>query len=299
MSATIPAPLAAALAQVPRATAFCLMLQAKDGLRQGFTTWSRPVTLDLGLGQGPETFDRGMNLSAITKAVGFVASNFEVHAPANGEFRPAKVYGGRWRRAAAWLVRVSPDVDGAAAGYQPVLRGRVAEGRIEGRRFVLEVRNAMDAYNQTQGEVMSPQCRTWFGDPVRCRVVREPFAAVVTAAESAHEFSVDLAGVHPDDFFNFGNAAFLTGEHGGTDERKIYDYDGATGTVELLEPLFEAPEVGDTLTLFRGCSKLLISDDPAVPTCVSYDNGVNFQGEPELPGDRQHRKVSALGTSYE
>lgn len=271
------------------------MVEAKDGLRQGFTTWSKPITLDLGLGDGDEAYDRGLNLSAVTKAIGFVTSNFEFEGVASGEFAPAKVMGGRWRRAKVWLVRVVP----GEAGYQPILRGRIAEARIEGRKFVFEVRGAADAFNQTQGEVMSSQCRTWFGDPVRCKVVRQPYPATITAVTSALKFSVDLAGVHPDDFFNFGNVAFLTGELGQTDEAKVHDYVGASGEVELLEPLFQPPEVGDTLNIYRGCSKLLLSDDPAVPSCVgTWNNGINFQGEPELPGDREHRKFSALGTSY-
>jgi uncharacterized phage protein (TIGR02218 family) len=180
----------------------------------------------------------------------------------------------------------------------PIMRGRVGEGRVEGARWVLEVRNAADAFNHTQGGVLSPYCRTYFGSD-KCGVARPSVATEVLAPVSLLSFTVDLAGLHPDDLFNYGNAAFTGGELAGTDEMRILDYDGATALVSLFEPLIVQPEAGDAVTLYQGCSRLRMSDDASVPTCLTWDNVVNFRGHPDVPGSRQYHKVTAPGTNYE
>ncbi len=293
MPRTIPAPLAAALSASPRKGAECVVLQAKDGSRAAFTTWNRPLPLDLGLGAGEETCLPGINLSAVTLATGLDASSFEMDGPAVGEFSAARVRGGKWRSAHAWLVRVSPGVE----GFAPILFGRVGESRVEGRRFVLEIRNWADAFNESWGRVLSPWCSARFGD-AKCTMVRTPSPCAITAVTDDFRFTVDLVGVHPDQYFSLGDAAFLTGDLAGTAEAKVIAFDGATGAVELLEPLIAAPAIGDTLNLFRGCSNLLKSADPAIPTCLTYGNVVNFRGHPEVPGSRTYLRVSAPGAAY-
>lgn len=291
---TIGSTLLTALTASPRKGAECVVLEAADGTRAAFTTWSRSISLDLGLGEGAEACTPGINLSAVTLAAGFESSSFEMDGPLTGEFSRAKVLGGRWRSARVWLARVSPGV----AGYAPMLAGKVAESRIEGRRFVFEVRNVADAFNQTWGRALAPLCTAVFGD-AQCTVARTPIAAEVTAVTDAFRFTVDLGGSYADDYFNLGAASFQTGELAGTADATVFGYDGATGAVELLEPLAATPEVGDTLTLYRGCSKLLKSDDASLPTCLSYENVINFRGWPEVPSSRFYFQVSAPGTSYD
>lgn len=293
MTRTISAPVLAALTASPRKGAECLVLEARDGTRVGFTTWNRALSLDLGLGDGAETMSPGMTLSEVTLSVGFDASNFEVSGPLAGDLARAKVLGGKWRKARAWLVRVSP----GTSGYAPLLAGRVAEARVEGRRWVFEVRNAADAFNQSIGRVLSPLCSAAFGD-AQCTVAKTAVPCTVTAVADDFRFTVNLVGAYADDYFARGTVGFLTGELGGTDEVTVWGFDGATGAVELLEPMVAAPEIGDTLNLFRGCSKLLKSTDASLPTCLTYGNVVNFRGHPEVPSSRVYQRVSAPGASY-
>ena len=75
----------------------------------------------------------------------------------------------------------------------------------------------------------------------------------------------------------------------------------ATSGAKLLEDIsLQAmrSHVGDTLNLYRGCSKLLKSDNPVLPTCLSYGAVADFRGEPEVPGNRTFQRVSAPGASY-
>ena len=297
MTRTISAPLLAALTASPRRGAECVVLQARDGTVAGFTTWSSAIEIDLSAdgGPGPVSCAPRMTLSATTLAAGFDASSFEMTVAAIGDFSQAKVRGGKWRRAKAWQVRVSPGV----AGHAPIMRGTVAEDRAEGRKAVLEVRNAAGAFNQSQGSVITPWCRADFGNlATGCPVIREPVPCTVTAVESAFVFAVDLGGTFADNWFFLGSTAFLTGELAGTAEIKVFAYDGTTGGLELFEPLAAAPHVGDTLNLYRGCSKLLKSDNPVLPTCLSYGAVADFRGEPEVPGNRTFMRVSAPGAAY-
>lgn len=293
---TIPAALQAVLAASPRKSAECVVIAARDGTRARFTTWNRPVNLDLGLGAGSESCSESMTLSALTLAEGFEASSFEVTGKLSGQITRAAVLGGRWHGARAWLAWVSP----GTAGMAPLLAGKVAENRIEHGRFVFEIRSAADQLNQTIGRVLSPYCDADFGD-VRCGVVRTAYPATVTAVAAAGEglfrFTTSLGGVHPNDFFNLGEALFTTGPLAGIAPVEVFKSTGASGVVELYAPLPQAPGVGNAVTLYRGCSKLMVSADAALPTCRSWANGPRFRGFPDVPGSDHYLKVSPPGAS--
>ena len=294
---TIPAPLLSALTASPRKGAECVVLRDRDGTLAGFSTWSSALTVDLTAdgGPGPIVCQSRLTLSATTQAAGFEAGTFEFEGPARGEFIETKVLGGKWRSADAWQVRVSP----GTAGYAPVMRGKIGDGRVEGNRFVLEVRDAKAAFNVSQGSVLGPWCRADFGvSSTGCPVEREWVPCTVTAVESDFVFAVDLGGEYDDNWFFLGDIRFTGGALAGTDARKVFAYDGTSGGLELVEPLIAAPEIGAEAEISRGCSKLLKHDNPIIPTCLGYDAVADFRGEPEVPGNRTFQRVSAPGASY-
>lgn len=281
-------PIAAHVAGRAHTVCYLLQLDLRDGTTIALTDHDAAIAYDLG--DGVQTFVPGVDISDVALVAGFETSNFEASGPIDATFTRIQVLGGRYRNATARLALL----EWSNLDHAMILRGTVGECRVEGARWVFEVRNAADAFNQSQGSVLSPYCRTWFGSP-QCKVVRAAYAATVTAVPSLLTFKVDV--VQPANFFAYGNAAFLTGELAGTDEAKILTF-AADGTVELFEPMFQQPEVGDTLNLYRGCSKMLKADDATIPTCLSYDNVINFRGEPEVPGGRAYMRVSAPGKSY-
>jgi uncharacterized phage protein (TIGR02218 family) len=292
---TLSAELETHLAGNALTLATMLRLDLVNGDVLAFTDHDLPLTFDLGDGSAEYLPWTGITPSDVVLATGWEASNFEVTGPIGDVVTRTAVLGGRFRKAVARLFVVNwADL---TMGSAKLMRGRVASARVDGSRFVFEVRNALDILNQSQGRVMSPYCSAIFGD-AQCTVVRTAYPCEVTAVTDSFRFTVDLGGSHADDFFNFGSVDWLTGELTGTEEGKVFDYNGTTGAVELYEPLIEAPQVGDTLNLYRGCSKLLKSDDATLPTCLSYENVVNFRGWPECPSSRFYHKVSAPGTSY-
>lgn len=283
MTRPIPAPLLAALTANPRKVAEVLVIEARDGTRLGFTTWSEALSIDLGLGAGAESCGRGMVLSAVTLSVGLDASFAEVSGPLDDAITRAGVEAGRWTDAKGWLARVSPGV----AGIAPLLAGRLREVRIEENRWVGELRNQADALNQALEEQVIAYCKHRFGDPDTCRFSVVPLAATVAAVTDALRFTVSYSGTQPSGKFNLGEIEFLTGDLAGVVAENVFAFTSlgaGSGSLVLDVPLIQAPEVGDTLELRQGCAKIRKSDDAAVPTCLTYGNVINFGGFPDVPG---------------
>lgn len=293
---TVPPALATALATNPRPSADCVVIEAADGARARFTTWDWPVSIDLGLGFGSESCAESMSLSALTLARGMEASSFEITGKLGGQITRNAVLGRRWTGARAWLAWASP----GTAGMVPMLGGKVAEVRIDGGAFVMEVRNGADAFNQTIGRILTPYCDADFGD-ARCGVVRTPYPATISAVPAGGDglfrFTTSLGGAHADGFFNLGEVVFTSGALAGIAPVEVFAWVGASGVAELYAPLPDRPEVGDAITLYRGCSKLMVSDDPAVPTCKSWNNGLRFRGHPDMPGNDFYLKTSPPGAA--
>lgn len=257
----------------------CLMVQRRDGLRVGFTTLDVPFTADIG--EGDETYEAAMTVNALTLAAGLDASSVECRGPIGPVVTRPQLLGGAWDDAEAWFFRASPEVDGIA----PWLHGKIREAPEDGEEFVFQVRGEADRLNQVIGSLITPYCDADFGD-ARCGKLIDPVDATVTAVTDAMRFTVSFSGSYADGFFNLGLANFLTGPLAGDSAIEIFAWTAA-GAVELFEPLSAAPEVGDALHLKVGCSKLRKSDDPATPTCMAYDNILNFRGFTEVPGSDQ------------
>ncbi|RDV06437.1 DUF2163 domain-containing protein [Sphingorhabdus pulchriflava] len=283
MTRVIPAPLLAHLQGSPAFAGECLILEARDGTRVGFTTLDEPFDLDLELGDGVESCAGGIEIGSLTLSVGLTASFAEVSGPLGPVLTREAVEGGRWAGARAWLVRVSPGI----AGYAPLLYGKVAEYRTEGPRFFLEIRNQAALLQQVLGRVISPYCSADLGDS-RCTFSNTAVAATVTAVTDAMRFSLSFSGTYANDYFNYGTVEFTSGDLLGTLPVELFDWvsgGAGVGSLVLLEPLVEAPQIGDTLNLKRGCPKTR-------DACRDlFSNVLNFRGEPEVPGSNQVLKA--------
>ena len=270
-----------------------MRLDLRDGSTIALTDHDEAIDFDLGDGTATYSPSTGIMPSDVTLAVGLDSSNFEVSGPIGDTVTRAASVGGRFTRARVRLFMVNWANPEAAI---KIMEGKIAASRIEGGKFVFEVRNAADAFNQSIGRTVSPYCTADFGD-AKCGITRTAYPATITAVSSAHGFTTDLGGAHDDGFFNYGAASFTSGDLSGLAEIEVFSYTGATGVVELLAPFPAVPQVGDTLNLYRGCSKLRKSDDATQPTCLTYDNVVNFRGFPEVPGSLTFLKVAVPGSA--
>lgn len=292
MPRTLSAGLAAHLAGDAHTLCTMLRLDMRDGTSLGVTDHDRDLSFDLGDGALTYSTATGILPSDVVLSAGMDADNFEVTGPISDVVTRTAVLGGRFTSARARLFMVNwADL---TQGPARLFMGKVSESRVIGSRFVFEIRGPQDAFNQPIGRVLSPTCTHDFGD-ARCRITKSAYTATITAVASPFSFATDLLGEHPNNFFTMGSVEFLTGEMAGIAPVEVFAYHGATGAVELYVPLPDAPQVGDTINLFRGCSKLRKSDDATIPTCLSYENVINFGGHPEVPGTMNYMTYPIAG----
>ncbi len=264
-----------------------LLLDLVDGTTIGLTDHDINLTFDLD-GDGPINYQAGHGIlpSDVTTKVGFDVDNYEVSMPFGDVVTLEGITGRRFQRARTRLFQVN--WDDVTQGASRTLYGKVADARPEGGTAVLEVRGLTEAYNHIVGRVLTTSCDADFGD-TRCGVARTEFATTVTAVTSNLAFTLDITGM-PAINFDFGGIQFTAGALDGTREMELFSFDAGTGEVELFGPLSGVPEVGDALILFNGCSKLLMSDDVSVPTCLSYDNVLRYRGFWDAPGTDTYNK---------
>lgn len=293
MSRTLGGPLAAHIATRTHTRCAMLRLDLADGTSIGVTDHDRDLDFDLGDGSITYSAATGILPSDVKLSAGFDADNFEVTGPIAETVTREAVLGGRFNRARARLFQVNWKSLGS--GAIKILTGDVADARVEGGKFVLAITSDIARFNQVVGSVITPYCATDFGSAL-CGLTPEEISATVTAATSDLSFTVSFTGSYADDYFNLGTVEFLTGALAGTAPIEIFDWTSA-GAVTLFVPAAEAPAIGDTLSIKRGCSRLRSSDDASVPTCMSYGNILNFRGFPEVPGTDQVLKYAVPGNS--
>jgi uncharacterized phage protein (TIGR02218 family) len=289
---TVPAAIAAKLANKHPTLSRCLRLDLRDGTSIGITDHDRSLLVNLGDGDVTYSASTGALPSDVSLTMGFEVDNFEVTGPVGETFSLAAILGGRFDRARARLF----DADWQAPGnYVPLLKGRVAEARVEGGGFIMAVRSDVEAYNQVIGRVLSPFCTHDYGD-ARCQAVVPTFPATVATVTDELAFTVTFTGSTPSaGQLVMGTCEFLTGDLAGTLPIEVFAHSGAS--ITLFAPAAAVPEVGDTLMLSGGCSKLRRSEDVTVVTCLSNSNVENFGGFPDAPGSSQYLKYAVPGSS--
>lgn len=284
MSRTIGAGLAAHIATGRTRLAHCLRLDLRDGTSIGIT--SLDVDIDVDLGDGVLTYkaDTGIVPSAASTAIGFEADNLEARGPLGSLVTRAAVLGGRFNQARARLFDVKWD---SPALTMAILAGKVSAASVEAGEFVFEIRSATDAFNQTIGRIISPTCSHDFGVG-QCQAIPLTWLATVSAVTDDLRFTVNW-GSSPvptaADIRN-GLVEFSTGALAGTLPVEVFDYAG--GVIDLYQPLAEAPQIGDALTVTEGCEKTR-------DACKLKGQILNFGGFPDLTGTDAYVKFPNPG----
>lgn len=277
----------------------CLWLALRDGTILGITDHDRDLEIDMpDISDVPIVYqaETGILPSNIQIRAGLTSSNFDIEGPLTNLITRTDILGHRYNHARARIFDANWSQD--FPDQIPMLQGLVADVAIRGSRFVFEVRSDASRLNQTIGRVISPYCDADFGDE-RCMAVVPQFAAEVTSVTDSYRFTLDIAGVYADDFFASGKVDFTTGDLANIAPVEIFGFVGSSALVTTLIPLPEEPEVGDQLIIKRGCSKLKISDNADLPTCVSYDNAINFRGMDRVTGSDQYLRIPIPGEGVE
>lgn len=274
----------------------CVKLRLRDGTELGFTDLDENVTVSLDDDTGyPVEYEAGRGVIGgdIQLNTRMESDNSDLKIPIGPLVTRAAVLGRRFNQATVWIFDIDHTQDEPEP--TPLLKGTITDGRVEEGMAVFEVRSQADFWNLTIGSVLSPRCRADFGD-TQCGVALVWITTTVTAVATSMDLTLDIATDYADDYFRYGAIEFLTGELAGLPEMEIVSSNGTTGAVEAFTPLATIPEVGDSVRIRRGCSRVKSSTDPSIPTCLSYDNVLRFRGFDRVPGSDVYLKIPVPGS---
>lgn len=251
--------------------AFCWRLQRRDGMCLGFTTHDRDLTISrLRYRAAP-----GILPSAITLSDGFDAGVLDVEGALTSDaITAADLAAGRWDGAEIDIFMVDwREPDGALV---PLARGELGDVGLSGGGFGAELRGPAAALDRPVVEQTSPECRAQLGDK-RCRVDMAGRTRLtrVASVPAADRIEVEEAAAEPN-AYGYSRLRWISGANGGL-ESPVFASAGTSLT--LRDPPHFSATVGDLVEIAEGCDK-------AFATCRDrFANGLNFRGEPHLPGN--------------
>lgn len=248
-----------------------------DGTVFGFTDHDRDLSFEA------ITFraDSGLAARALQQATGLSVDNTEaLGVLTDAAISDADIEAGRFDGADVRCWRVNW-ADPAQRLLQ--FRGTIGEMRRTGAAFTAELRGLTEALNRPLGRIYQKPCTAVLGDAA-CRVTLSApdHALTLPVAGIGENRILRLAGTGSQggNWFRRGRLVVLDGAAAGLSAMIKRDtLHGPQRLIELWEPLRAPLSAGDSVTLTSGCDKRFA-------TCRDkFDNLVNFQGFPDLPGD--------------
>lgn len=261
----------------------------KDGQSFGFTDHDRDLSFD-GLTFRPDT---GMSALALQQSTGLSVDNTEaLGALSDSALSEADILAGRFDDAeiTAWRVNWA-DVSQRALMF----RGHIGELRRIDGAFQAEIRGLSAALNKPLGRVYQKPCTAVLGDATCGFDVSTPgYSAEVALIrqEDCRVIWCDPGQGFEADWFEKGRLEVLVGSAQGLwsgIKRDIVE--GDARRIELWDPIRADLEAGDMLRLIAGCDKRM-------QTCrFKFNNLLNFQGFPDLPGEDWIMLSPSAGTN--
>ncbi len=258
-------------------TCRCWAVVRQDGLRMGFTDHDCALGFD-GYEFRAET---GLSARALQQTTGLSVDNTEaLGVLRDGAITETDIEAGRYDEAQvlAWLVNWRNVEE-----RQLQFRGTIGEIKRAGGAFEAELRGLTERLNVPLGRVFQKPCSAVLGDRACGFDMSLPGYASERAVETVEARRVfrfaALDGFAPD-WFRHGVLRVLSGPASGLSGMIKRDHSDAKGrSVELWQPLRAEIRTGDLLRLEAGCDK-------RAGTCrLKFDNFLNFQGFPDIPGD--------------
>lgn len=258
-------------------TCRCWALRRRDGVEMGFTDHDRVLRFE-GITFRPDT---GLSARALQQTTGLSVDNTEaMGALSDAAIREVDIAAGRYDGAGlrAWLVNWQ-DV----AARVLLFAGTMGELRRAGGAFEAELRGLTDALNVPLGRVYQKRCSAVLGDRDCGFDLETPGFVTKRGAETITDNRVfgfaGMGGFAPD-WFRHGVLRVESGAAAGLQGLIKRDrLEGAGRVMELWYSLRAEVAPGDALRIEAGCDKRM-------DTCrFKFDNLLNFQGFPDIPGD--------------
>ena len=167
----------------------------------------------------------------------------------------------------------------------------------DGAFWNAELETAAAKLEEPVGDIYGPMCRVeLFSSGLgKCNLAPGTFIATTTINNTDGEAQFDTGAVgapwDADRYGNDGRAIFFGGQNDGFETRiKTYTYSGGPAGTVILQERTPFPMLnGETVVLYPGCNKRLIGDCK-----FKFNNVLNFQGEPYIPGSDIARRGITL-----
>jgi uncharacterized phage protein (TIGR02218 family) len=259
--------------------ATCWKLTRRDGTMMGFADSDADITF-AGMTYHASA---ALQASAITTSIGLTADNFDLEGVLSDDaITEADILAGRYDYAEINCFMVN--YNDTSMGALPLTTGWFGAVTLKDGQFVTEVRGIGDALQHTIGEHYSPTCRATLGD-ARCKVALAGYTVTgsVSSISGVYTFT-DAGRGEASGYFAYGTVTFTSGANQNiTREIKRFD----TKTFTSFQPWPYPIAVGDSYSAVAGCDKTLSS-------CIgTFNNAVNFRGEPHVPGTDAMLETSA------
>ncbi|WP_343347672.1 DUF2163 domain-containing protein [Sphingomicrobium sp. XHP0239] len=169
-----------------------------------------------------------------------------------------------------------------AASVRVLLDGTFGRVEFDDRSFTVEVTGSGGRLAQTPlVRTMKPGCDYVFGDRYCGRSLDGLIVSGAVETSGDGRNFTDSARSEAAGYFTNGIVAFISGNNGGVEARIKEHGDGGQFT---LWPRLTFPiAAGDEYEMTPGCSQHRESDG-GTNGCISWDNFVNYGGEPDSPG---------------
>lgn len=252
-----------------------------DGVVVAMTSHERNQTID-----GVDYLaTHGMEASQVITTAGLAVDNLEMRTLDDGTiFDRADVLAGRWNGARFLIFRYCwADI---SLGVEYLMAGVFGNVTLQQGSIVSELRGIQQYLQQAVSNVTTKTCRARLADyPTPngknlCGLSASDLieTGTVSAVTSRAVFTASgIANGGTDDYYGEGILTWDTGLNAGLSQ-KIRTQTSAS-LFTLILPMKKDVQVGDTFTVIAGCRGRLQED------CRDkFDNVLNFQGEPHLPG---------------
>lgn len=252
--------------------AYLVKLTRGDGVVKAFTTHDRDLEVD------GVTYkaDGAFKPSAIESGASLAADNLEVAGILEStEIAGEDICAGLYDHARVDIYLCN--WADAAMGVVQLRRGWIGEVKLQGGRYVAELRGFHDLLQRQVGHYYTAECRHDLGD-TRCGVGlgAVTVSGTVTSVVDQANFS-DSARSEAEDWFAYGTLSWTSGANVGL-AMEVRGWDAALKRFRLWLPMPRSVQVGDGYTVTPGCDKRFM-------TCGGkFFNAVNFGGFPHLPG---------------
>jgi uncharacterized phage protein (TIGR02218 family) len=246
-------------------------LERADGVTLGFTAHDADVEHDgILLRASP-----GMQPTTVMHSAGLDKDGLDVSGALTSDLiRADDLAAGRWD--GAYLEIFLFDWAAPASGKRVLAAGELGAVSFTDDAFQAELVGLQARLEKAVAPQTSPSCRARFCDAA-CGLNGARFRHLAEVASSDDNMITITAPLNvADGHLAYGALRWLSGLNCGS-TAKIAHHQGTD--IYVYNAPFHAPKAGDLMEVMEGCDKVM-------STCSArFGNGINFRGEPYLPGN--------------